>query len=123
MYLINYIFNGGPAPVSLAAGDANCTGTITISDAVYLIQFIFAGGPAPCLYIPRKQSTSCDHVLDLPRTNSEGPDSCIFSESYPYITQIIDQNVYIAIPGSGRCNQELIDSPPHCHYSASKLSG
>ncbi len=48
VYLINFVFNGGPAPNPLQAGDADCSSTITISDAVYLINFIFSGGPAPC---------------------------------------------------------------------------
>ncbi len=48
VYLINYIFSGGPAPSPLSAGDADCNSIITISDAVYLINYIFAGGPAPC---------------------------------------------------------------------------
>ena len=47
VYLINYIFAGGPAPSPLSKGDADCNGIITISDAVYLINYIFAGGPAP----------------------------------------------------------------------------
>lgn len=48
VYLINYIFAGGPAPHPLLAGDADFSGLVTISDAVYLINYIFAGGPAPC---------------------------------------------------------------------------
>ncbi len=48
VYLINYIFGGGPAPVPLAAGDADCSGNIDIDDVVYLINYIFGGGPAPC---------------------------------------------------------------------------
>ena len=48
VYLINYIFSGGPAPCPLRNGDADCSGSVTISDAVYLINYIFAGGPAPC---------------------------------------------------------------------------
>ncbi len=48
VYLIAYIFSGGPAPSPLLAGDANCSGTVNISDAVYLIAYIFSGGPAPC---------------------------------------------------------------------------
>jgi hypothetical protein len=48
VYLITYIFAGGPAPDPLAAGDVNCDGTPNISDAVYLIQYIFGGGPPPC---------------------------------------------------------------------------
>ncbi len=48
VYLINYIFSGGPAPVPLLSGDADCSGSVNISDAVYLIGYIFSGGPAPC---------------------------------------------------------------------------
>jgi hypothetical protein len=48
VYLIAYIFSGGPAPNPLVAGDANCDSAVDISDAVYLIAYIFSGGPAPC---------------------------------------------------------------------------
>lgn len=48
VFLINYIFGGGPAPMPLLAGDADCSGAVTISDAVTLINYIFSGGPAPC---------------------------------------------------------------------------
>ena len=37
-----------PAPNPLSSGDADCSGAISISDAVYLIQYIFSGGPMPC---------------------------------------------------------------------------
>lgn len=52
VYLINYIFSGGPAPNPLEAGDVDCSGTVTISDAVYLINYIFASGAAPCANCP-----------------------------------------------------------------------
>jgi len=52
VYLINYIFSGGPAPNPLLSGDADCSGAVTISDAVYLINYIFSGGPAPCSACP-----------------------------------------------------------------------
>jgi hypothetical protein len=48
VYLIAYIFSGGPAPNPVGAGDANCDSAVDISDAVYLIAFIFSGGPEPC---------------------------------------------------------------------------
>ena len=48
VYLINYMFKGGPAPAPLDAGDANCDSIIDIADAVYLINYMFKGGPAPC---------------------------------------------------------------------------
>lgn len=48
VYLIAYIFSGGPAPPILAAADADCSSSVNISDAVYLIAYIFAGGAIPC---------------------------------------------------------------------------
>ena len=52
VYLINYIFSGGPAPNPLLSGDADCSGFVTISDPVYLINYVFSGGPAPCTGCP-----------------------------------------------------------------------
>ncbi len=48
VYIVNYIFGGGPAPDPVEAGDADCSGAISISDAVFIINYIFGGGPAPC---------------------------------------------------------------------------
>jgi hypothetical protein len=47
VYLINYIFKGGPAPEPLCKGDADGDGAVNIADAVYLVNYIFKGGPAP----------------------------------------------------------------------------
>ncbi|MEZ5359893.1 MAG: lectin like domain-containing protein [Candidatus Zixiibacteriota bacterium] len=47
VYIINYIFKGGPAPNPITNGDSNCDGSCNIGDAVYLVNFIFRGGPAP----------------------------------------------------------------------------
>lgn len=48
VFVVNYIFGGGPAPQPISAGDVDCNDLVTISDAVYLINFIFGGGPVPC---------------------------------------------------------------------------
>jgi hypothetical protein len=48
VYLIVYIFGGGPAPTPLAAGDVDCNEIVNISDGVYLTAYIFGGGPEPC---------------------------------------------------------------------------
>lgn len=48
VYLIAYIFSGGPAPEPVESGDANCSGGVDIDDVVYLIAYIFSGGNAPC---------------------------------------------------------------------------
>jgi len=48
VYLINYLFIDGPAPVPLAVGDVNCDGVVNVNDVVYLINYLFISGPAPC---------------------------------------------------------------------------
>ncbi|MFH1893618.1 MAG: lectin like domain-containing protein [Candidatus Zixiibacteriota bacterium] len=48
VFLIEYIFAGGPTPEPLESGDTDCSGAIDIDDVVYLIAYIFAGGPSPC---------------------------------------------------------------------------
>jgi len=48
VYLIAYIFTGGPPPVPLEVGDADCLSGIDLDDVVYLIAYIFIGGPPPC---------------------------------------------------------------------------
>ena len=47
VYLINYLFIAGPAPVPLEAGDADSDGEINVSDVVYLTNYLFIGGPPP----------------------------------------------------------------------------
>jgi hypothetical protein len=47
VFLISYVFKGGPAPVPEYAGDANGDGDVNIADAVYLISYVFKGGPEP----------------------------------------------------------------------------
>jgi hypothetical protein len=47
VYLVMYIFAGGPAPDPEKSGDADCSGGIDIDDVVFLINYIFAGGPEP----------------------------------------------------------------------------
>ena len=48
VFLVNFIFSGGPSPTPLLSGDADCSGGINISDAVYLVRYIFGEGAAPC---------------------------------------------------------------------------
>ncbi len=48
IFLINYLFKGGPPPDPVYLGDVNCDDKTTVSDVVYLINYLFKGGPAPC---------------------------------------------------------------------------
>jgi hypothetical protein len=47
VYVISYVFKGGPPPVPVCRGDANDDGDCNIGDAVYMIAYVFKGGPAP----------------------------------------------------------------------------
>jgi len=47
VFIIGYVFSGGPGPEPEQAGDANCDGQSNIADAVYLINFIFSEGNPP----------------------------------------------------------------------------
>ncbi len=48
VYIVNYIFLGGPPPVYDPAADADCSGIVNVSDVVYIVNYIFGGGPALC---------------------------------------------------------------------------
>jgi hypothetical protein len=47
VFLVNYLFKGGPEPYYLACGDVNRDCQTTVSDAVYLVNYLFKGGPLP----------------------------------------------------------------------------
>jgi hypothetical protein len=51
MFIINYIFGGGPAP-NLIVGNVNCLDAVDIDDIMYIINYIFGGGPVPCADCP-----------------------------------------------------------------------
>jgi hypothetical protein len=48
VYIINYIFESGPAPDPLDAADANCDSRINIADVAFLINYAYGGGNIPC---------------------------------------------------------------------------
>jgi hypothetical protein len=47
VYIVTYLFTGGPAPWPMYAGDANCSGGVDLADAVYIVNYLFTGGPPP----------------------------------------------------------------------------
>jgi hypothetical protein len=47
VFLINYLFIRGPAPVQFTEGDVSCDGIINSVDIVFLINYLFIGGPVP----------------------------------------------------------------------------
>ena len=48
VYLITYLYKGGPLPKPLEAGDCNCSGHVDLGDVVYLLTYLYKNGPLPC---------------------------------------------------------------------------
>jgi hypothetical protein len=48
VWILNYIFDGGPPPDPLESAEINCDDIVNISDVVWLLNYIFLEGPAPC---------------------------------------------------------------------------
>jgi hypothetical protein len=59
VYLVDYMFTGGPAPVCWAEANVNCSDgvpvngidgpeDVDISDLVYMVDYMFNQGPTPC---------------------------------------------------------------------------
>lgn len=46
-YIIEFLYNSGPAPDPIRCGDANDDETINILDATYLIAYLYQSGPPP----------------------------------------------------------------------------
>lgn len=47
IFLVNYLFSGGPSPVDSRQANANGSGDIDLSDLIYLVNYLFNGGPDP----------------------------------------------------------------------------
>ncbi len=47
VFVVDFIFTGGPAPVCSEEADVTADAAVDISDLVYLVDFIFTGGPDP----------------------------------------------------------------------------
>lgn len=49
VYLVSYLFKGGPAPVPKWKANIDCDSQtdVSVSDVVYLINYLFKGGPPP----------------------------------------------------------------------------
>lgn len=47
VFVVNYVFRGGPAPDPICLGDANGDGNVNVGDAVYIVNYIFRGGYPP----------------------------------------------------------------------------
>ena len=47
VYLISYLYRGGPPPDPMNMGDVNCDGIVNLGDVVFLISYLYKSGPVP----------------------------------------------------------------------------
>ena len=47
VYLVNYLYKNGDAPIPIEAGDANCDIKVDVGDIVYIVNYLFKSGPQP----------------------------------------------------------------------------
>ena len=70
VYLINYLFIGGPAPQpQLCVGDCNGDNVVNSADVVYLINYLFIGGPAPTGCCAKKNTAPSSSVIHVQNTD------------------------------------------------------
>jgi uncharacterized protein (TIGR02145 family) len=48
IWIINYVFIGGPEPNPFLSGEVNCDGSVNVSDAIWIANYVFIGGNEPC---------------------------------------------------------------------------
>ena len=68
VYLITYLFKGGPPPDPLPAGDVNCDCVVDIGDVVYLITYLYKSGPPPFLCSNNSPESSRGLLQSLNKT-------------------------------------------------------
>ena len=47
VFVLNYLFLGGPEPTCQDAADSDDNGQLNITDGVRILNYLFLGGPAP----------------------------------------------------------------------------
>jgi hypothetical protein len=62
IFILNFLFLGGPTPLCLDSADANDDGLNNITDGIFVLNYLFLGGPTPPA--PGPQSCGTDTVSD-----------------------------------------------------------
>jgi hypothetical protein len=47
IFILNFLFLGGPSPGCLDSADGDDDGSVSITDGIYILNFLFLGGPGP----------------------------------------------------------------------------
>lgn len=67
IYVLNYLFKGGPEPDPFEAGDANCDLVVDLADAIWLLNYLFKAGERPPCFSPSDpfDEDSLEHDLEM----------------------------------------------------------
>ena len=52
IFVLNFLFLGGPTPTCLEAANPNDDEAVNITDGIYILNFLFLGGPQPAAPYP-----------------------------------------------------------------------
>ena len=69
VFVLNYLFIGGPTPTCLDAADSDDNGQLNITDGVRILNFLFLGGPEP----PAPGTSNCG-----PDPESDDLEACVY---------------------------------------------
>jgi hypothetical protein len=59
IYVLNFLFLGGPPPTCRESSDANDDGGVNITDGIYILNYLFLGGPDPVDPGPAGKGNPC----------------------------------------------------------------
>jgi hypothetical protein len=76
VYIMDYIFQGGPPPDPYCSGEVNGDGSVNVGDAIYLVNYIFKGGPEP-------NCSACNRAAKQLTDNSLVPAKFMLHDNYP----------------------------------------
>jgi len=62
LYIVNWLFSGGPQPTCMDSCDTNDDGGVDISDCIFLLNYLFVSGPPPAA--PGPSSCGVDPTSD-----------------------------------------------------------
>jgi hypothetical protein len=64
IYILNYLFLGGPQPTCKESADPNNDGLVNITDGIYVLNYLFLGGPSPLPPGPPGKGVPCGTDTD-----------------------------------------------------------
>jgi hypothetical protein len=51
-WLVDFLFRGGPPPITYEAGNVDCVGGVNVADVTYIVDYLFRSGPPLCNNCP-----------------------------------------------------------------------